>query len=336
MTKRKETAQRSIVNIVVIAVLYVVLLSLQLTGVMNAYVAGIMATVGVNVILALSLNVTTGYLGQLVLGHAGFMSVGAYTSAVITMSMVDAIPVNVSLPLGLLVGGFLSALIGLIIGIPALRLRGDYLAIITLGFGEIIRVVVQNLKIVNNGNFVFDRLEPIPEFNYTFAITVICVFATILLIRSRHGRAIIAIREDEIAAEAAGIPTTFYKTMAFVFAAFFAGVAGGLYAHHFGVLKAANFDFNRSVEIVIFVVLGGMGSTTGSIVAAILLTMFPELLRMILGEKASDYRMLLYSLGLILIMIFKPSGLFGRYEFSLYRVFQKWGWFGGKEGTHES
>ena len=336
MQGRKKTLQRSAANLTFILVLFALLVALQTSGTLNAHVTGIIATIGINIILAVSLNVTTGYLGQLVLGHAGFMSVGAYASAFLTQSLSPQLPVVASLPIGLLAGGVLAALIGLLIGIPALRLRGDYLAIITLGFGEIIRVIIQNLKIVNNGNFVFNSLTGLAKFNYTFVIAILCIFATVLLVRSRHGRAIIAIREDEIAAEAAGISTTYYKTLAFVFAAFFAGIAGGLYAHHLGVLKAADFNFNRSVEIVIFVVLGGMGSTTGSIIAASSLTILPELLRVLLGDHAANYRMLVYSLALILIMIFKPSGLFGQYEFSLYRALQKMGLFFKEKKQRES
>lgn len=339
MLNRKQTIQRGFVNVGAIVIIFLVLFFLQTSGVIDGYVAGIIATIGINITLAVSLNVTTGYLGQLVLGHAGFMSVGAYTSAWITKTIGASMPLAVSLIIGLVVGGILAGLIGLIIGIPALRLRGDYLAIITLGFGEIIRNIIQNLPAVDRGNFVFTPLKGIMKFNFTFVVVIICLFATIFLIRSRHGRAIISIREDEIASEAAGIPSTFYKTLAFVFAAFFAGVAGGLYAHHLGALKAVTFNFNRSVEIVIFVVLGGMGSTTGSVIAATLLTLFPEFLRMGLGAAfgnegatlAANLRMLLYSLGLILVMIFKPSGIFGQYEFSLYVFLQKLGLFGGPE-----
>lgn len=325
MPSGKEIKQRTILYGITIALLYLLLLLLQTTGIVNSYVTGILVTAGINIILAVSLNLTTGLLGQLVLGHAGFMSVGAFTSALVMKAL--GISGAVSLPIGMLVGGLMAALIGFLIGIPALRLRGDYLAIITLGFGEIIRVVIQNLSITGNGILIgFPTVTTTGKFTYAYFLTVITIFVITLFMRSRHGRAILSIREDEIASEAAGIPTTYYKTTAFVIAAFFAGVAGSLYANHLGVVDASKFDFTRSVEIVIFVVLGGMGSITGSVVAALLLTVLPEALR-----AFSDYRMLAYSLVLVLVMIFKPTGLFGRYEFSLYGLLRKKGLFKGSK-----
>lgn len=325
MSKSREVKQRTVLYFSAIALLFGLILALQMTGVVNSYVSGILVTAGINIILAVSLNLTTGLLGQLVLGHAGFMSVGAYTSAILTKAM--GLPITAGLPIGLLAGGLMAALIGFLIGIPALRLRGDYLAIITLGFGEIIRVVIQNLAITGNGVlFGAPTLSALAKYAYTFVLTVITIMGIYLLMKSRHGRAILSIREDEIAAEASGIPTTYYKTMAFVIAAFFAGVAGGLYATHLGVVDASKFDFNRSVEIVIFVVLGGMGSITGSVLAALLLTILPEALR-----AFSDYRMLVYSLVLVLVMIFKPTGLFGRYEISLYNFLRRRGLFKMKD-----
>ena len=211
---------------------------------------------------------------------------------------------------------------GVIIGVPALRLKGDYLAILTLGFGEIIRVLILATPFTG-GAAGLSGIPLLTTFTYVFIVAILTVAVIFAFIHSRHGRAVIAIREDEIAAEAAGIHTTYYKLLAFVLAAFFAGIAGGLYAHHIGVLDPSKFDFNYSVEILIMVVLGGMGSITGSVVAAIVLTLLPELLR-----GFSEYRMLIYSIILICVMLFKPSGLLGQHEFSLTKILNK---FRGKK-----
>jgi branched-chain amino acid transport system permease protein len=213
-----------------------------------------------------------------------------------------------------------AAVFGFIIGIPALRLRGDYLAIITLGFGEIIRVILLNVDSVLGFNFTYGAasLKNIPK-TTTFLGTFICVFIVCYVIhttmKSRHGRAVLSIRENEIAAESCGINTTYYKTMAFVMSAFFAGVAGSLYAGYLGILNPANFGFMKSIEILVMVVLGGMGSMIGSVISATVLTALPELLR-----AFDEYRMVAYSLLLIIVMIFKPTGLMGTYDFSLSRL----------------
>ena len=210
-----------------------------------------------------------------------------------------------------------AALFGLLIGIPALRLKGDYLAIITLGFGEIIRVIIINLDFTGGAR----GLRGIPRetnFSWVYLLAVLTVAIIFAFIHTRHGRAVISIREDEIAAEASGVNTTYYKLLAFIMSAFFAGIAGGLYAHHIGILNPSKFDFNYSVEILVMVVLGGMGSITGSVIAATVLTILPEALR-----DFSSYRMLAYSVVLICVMLFRPSGLLGQYEFSLTRLFGK-------------
>jgi branched-chain amino acid transport system permease protein len=265
--------------------------------------------------MAVSLNLATGFLGQLVLGHAGFMSVGAYSAALFTMY--SGLPEMISFPIALIIGGATAAVFGIIIGIPALRLKGDYLAIITLGFGEIIRVLILALPFTGGAGGL-SGISLLTTFSYVYAFAIITIVVIFAFIRSRHGRAVIAIREDEIAAEASGINTTYYKLLAFVLAAFFAGIAGSLYAHHVGVLDPGKFDFNFSIEFLIMVVLGGMGSITGSIIAAVVLTVIQELLR-----DFSTYRMLVYALILIVIMLFKPSGLMGQYEFSLNRVLNR-------------
>lgn len=324
MPKNKKSSY--LLTLALVVVLYGVSAFLVASGRINKYVSGILVMVLVNIILTVSLNLASGFLGQLVLGHAGFMSVGAYASALFTLN--SGLPISVAFPLSILIAGVVAVIFGILIGIPALRLKGDYLAIITLGFGEIIKVLINFFDFTGGARGlrgiprVVDKSSGISvefvKFSYAFFLAVLSIYLITAFIRSRHGRAVIAIREDEIAAEASGINTTYYKLLAFVMAAFFAGVAGALYAHHLGVLNPAKFDFNYSVEILVMVVLGGMGSITGSVVSAIALTILPELLR-----GFSDYRMLAYSVILILVMLFKPTGLMGGYEFSLSRLVRK-------------
>lgn len=320
---KKKTGLYYLTNFLLVALFFVLAVVLINAKVLNAYYTGIMTLICVNVILAVSLNLVTGILGQLVLGHAGFMLVGAYTAALFTMNC-KSLPLSVSFPLGLLLAGLFAAVCGILIGIPALRLRGDYLAIITLGFGEIIRIIANNLKITNGAMgltgipSISNRKSPATLFIYAFAIAVLAVAIMFTFGRSRHGRAVISIREDEIASESMGINTTYYKLFAFVLAAFIAGIAGGIYSHSLNVIDPSKYDFNKSVEILIMVVLGGMGSITGSILAATALTILNEALR-----DFSMYRMLVYAIILILVMLFKPSGLLGRYEFSVPGLIDK-------------
>lgn len=286
-------------------------------GVLSGYYSKVVVKIGIYIILAVSLNVATGYLGQLPLGHAGFMAVGAYASAIFMTRL--GLRGQGAFAVAAVLGGLAAALAGFLIGIPALRLKGDYLAIITLGFGEIIRVILTNLDDVLGFSFTGGAggLLGIPKttnFLNTFLWVGITCFLIHTLMKSRHGRAIYAIRENEIAAEASGIPVTAYKTFAFVVSAFFAGVAGALYSGYLGILKPDNFKFMTSIEILVMVVLGGMGSMLGSVVSAAVLTALPEALRVL-----SDWRMIAYALLLILVMIFKPSGLMGQYDFSMKR-----------------
>lgn len=304
-------------------------------GVVSRYQTGVLEQVGVYIIMAVSLNVATGYLGQLPLGHAGFMSVGGYSCALFIINMMPVLglnardmaagsPMGVALfAAGVVFGGLCAAVCGLIIGIPALRLKGDYLAIITLGFAEIIRVVINNIDGVLGFEFTGGAkgLSGIPgytNFLNVFIVVAIVIFLIHTMMKSRHGRAILAIRDNEIAAEAAGVNTTYYKTLAFVVSAFFAGVGGALYAGSIGVMDPSKFGFMKSVEILVMVVLGGMGSMLGSVISATVLTILPEALR-----AFSDYRMLAYSIVLILVMIFRPKGLLGSYDFSLSRVIER-------------
>lgn len=278
--------------------LYFILTFLISSGIISNYWLGIIMIAGINIILASSLNLATGYLGQLTLGHAGFMSVGAYVSALCS--------IHLELPFiaSLLMGAIIAAIIGVIIGIPTLRLKGDYLCIITLAFNEIIRVIMVNLSITNGSK----GLVGIPRstnFAIVFFSAAVTVFVIYSIVKSRHGRAIISIREDETASELSGIPTTYYKILAFAISAFFAGLAGGLYAHYITVISPKVFDYNKSVEILVIVVLGGMGNWKGSIIAAIVMTILPEYLR-----AFSQYRMLLYAAILIISMILKEKNIF--------------------------
>ncbi|HHV50800.1 MAG TPA: branched-chain amino acid ABC transporter permease [Candidatus Avimonas sp.] len=319
---KKKTGVYYLINAVLVFLLFFVLLNLINNRIINRTSTQILTLICINIILAVSLNLVTGVLGQLVLGHAGFMLVGAYTSALFTMNI--GLDLKIAFPISLVLAGLMAAVFGVIIGIPALRLKGDYLAIITLGFGEIIRVIANNLKITNGAmglsgiKSLSTTKNPSPMFIYAYALAALTVFLMFTFGRSRHGRAVIAIREDEIAAESMGINTTYYKLFTFVLAAFFAGVAGGVFAHQIGVIDPSKFDFNRSVEILIMVVLGGMGSITGSVISATVLTWLPEQLR-----EFSKYRLLVYSIILILVMLFKPSGLLGRYEISIPKFLDK-------------
>lgn len=312
---------RYAINTGLFAIFLIVVSTLIGNEIISNYFNKIIMLIGINIILAVSLNLATGYLGQLPLGHAGFMAVGAYASAIFMKA--TTLPLFLSLPLGLIIGGVFAAIFGFIIGIPALRLKGDYLAIITLGFGEIIRVVLLNIDSVIGFSLTYGAasLKSIPK-TTTFLDTFICVFLACYIIhammKSRHGRAVLSIRENEIAAESCGINTTYYKTMAFVMSAFFAGVAGSLYAGNIGILNPSSFGFMKSIEILVMVVLGGMGSMIGSVISATVLTALPEFLR-----AFSDYRMVLYSLLLIGVMIFKPTGLMGTYDFSLSHLLGK-------------
>lgn len=322
---------RYAINLALLAGLFFVFQALKKGGVITNYWNGILIIVGVNIILSTSLNVATGYLGQLPLGHAGFMAVGAYTGGILmkAMPVADLIKSGntaAAMPyiiIALIASAVVAGLFGLLIGIPALRLRGDYLAIITLGFGEIIRVVLTNIDSVlgfslTYGSAGLKRIPKFASFELTFVVMVICCTLIHMMLKSRHGRAVLAIRDNEIAAESVGINTTYYKTMAFVFSAMLAGVAGCLYAGYLGSLYPSTFKFMKSIEILVMVVLGGMGSMLGSIISAVVLTVLPELLR-----RFSDYRMVVYSLVLVLMMIFRPKGLLGSYDFSMSRVLEK-------------
>ncbi len=298
----------------------------------------LLSIMGANIILAVSLNIVNGMTGQFSIGHAGFMAVGAYVAGVLSLSLkevaISGLPVAVSdqilLLVALLVGGGIAAVCGFLVGLPSLRLRGDYLAIVTLGFGEIIRVIVQNTE-------AFGRslgLSGIPQ-TAGLGMVGFWVFLVVLVARriagSSHGRSLWAIREDEVAAEAMGVDTTGYKVRSFVISAFFAGVAGGLFAHFVPIINPGSFTFVKSMEIVVMVVLGGLGSTTGAIVAAVFLTLLPEMLRSAftsmgaegsLAQKVDQIRMPVYGLLLVALMLLRPQGLFGTRE--MWDVLPRW------------
>lgn len=309
--ERRRLTRLYCTNMVVIVALFALLQGLISAGVLNTYYTGMLIQVFINIILTLSLNVATGFLGELCLGHAGFMAVGAYTAALFTGNV--GLPIALGFPLGLVLGMVLAGLAGGLIGIPALRLRGDYLAIITLAFGEIIKVVIRTLPFTG-GALGLSSIERVTTFPAVYICFALSLLGIITVMFSRHGRAILAIRDDDIAAEATGINTFKYKMIAFVISAMFAGLAGGLLAHYQGTLAPEKFDYNYSIDIMVMVVFGGMGSITGSIVSALLLTLLPELLR-----SFSMYRMLIYAILLIILMIFRPEGMFGRKELT-YKV----------------
>ena len=328
-----------------------VLAVLQLVLGSSEYFVYLASLVGVNVVLAVSLNVINGMTGQFSIGHAGFMAVGAYVAGTTSLLLKDdqlsflppAMSDQLFLLLALLLGGAAAGAFGFLVGLPSLRLRGDYLAIVTLGFGEIIRVVIQNSDGLSKSLAALPGLAPVGRFvgqfggalgvsgvpqRSTFFMVWFWVFVLVLLARrlsdSSHGRWLKAIREDEVAAEAMGVDTTSYKVRAFVVSSFFAGIAGGLFAHFVPIINPGSFTFVKSMEVVVMIVAGGLGSTTGAIVAAVFLTLLPEGLRSLflklgggdasLAQKVDQVRMPIYGMLLVVIMLTRSQGLFGTHE----------------------
>ena len=300
----------------------------RFSGHINNYYLQVIISVGINVILAVSLNLINGYTGQFSLGHAGFMAIGAYASAYLTtekgaailhaLGGVNVCSVAVLFIVALGLGGLAAAFAGLLVGVPSLRLKGDYLAIVTLGFGEIIRVLIQNAEAVGAARG-YGGISGYTTLFWTYAVAALTIYVVVSLIDSTYGRGFLTVRDDEIAAEAMGIDTTRYKVVAFVLGAFLAGVAGGLYAHSYTYINPSNFDFQLSIQIVIMVILGGMGSTAGVAFAAVLLTVLLEYLRAVAGyeflpqfvREIAQNRMIIFSLVLIALMLTRPQGLFG-------------------------
>jgi len=294
----------SISGLILFYIIFQILLS---TGILDTYIELNIILICINIILAVGLNLITGFTGQFSLGHAAFMSIGAYTSAIITAKLGQPFFV------GIILSGIISALAGIIIGIPTLRLKGDYLAIATLGFGEIVKIIALNIDYIG-GAIGFNDIPQYTNWTWAFGMTVLVVVLIKNFLNSYQGRACIAIREDEIAAEAMGINTTYYKVLAFAIGAFFAGIAGSLYANYFYFIKPDSFDFMKSIDILVIVVFGGLGSITGSIIGAIVLSVISLLL-----QSVSDLRMIIYALILFGIMLFRPTGLMGNQEFKIFK-----------------
>lgn len=279
----------------------------------DPYHLDVLTGIGINIILAVSLNLVNGYTGQFSLGHAGFMSVGAYLAAAVSLFLGPkilgaeggtAVQQGFMFLAALVAGGLGAAFAGLVVGVPSLRLKGDYLALVTLGFGEIIRVIFQNVEFLG-GALGLNGIPAYTSIFWVLAFVALAVFVVTCLVHSTYGRGFLATHDDEIASEAVGLNTTRYKIVAFVIGAFFAGTAGGLYGHFKMTITPTGFDFTKSIEIVVMVIMGGMGNTLGVILAAVLLTLLPELLR-----PVAEYRMIIYSLLLIILMLARPQGLF--------------------------
>ena len=310
---KKLICKNNILILLALIATYVIVWALIGAGIIDSFYEATLATICTNMVLAVSLNLITGFTGQFSLGHAGFMAIGAYTSAYIMVTY-DELGIW-SFLLGTLAGALFSAVIGFVIGIPTLRLRGDYLAIATLGMAEIIRILLLNLEATGGAA----GLAGIPRhvtWTWLFIFTVGTILIISNFIRSAPGRACISVREDEIAAEAMGINTTKYKVMAFTIGAFFAGVGGAMYAGYFYFLQPGIFGFLKSIDILVIVVLGGLGSLPGSIIAAILLAILSMFL-----QSFPAIRMILYAALLVIIMIFRPQGLMGSKDNALSRMF---------------
>lgn len=325
--KTNKNFRSRVLSFGIVLVAFVILQAMNAGGVLSSTMKGQLVPICAYVLMALSLNLTVGILGELSLGHAGFMSVGAFSGVIVATSLQQAVPLDwLRLVISLAVGALLAAVVGFLIGIPVLRLNGDYLAIVTLAFGEIIKSIVNNLYVgldgsglhvcfLNNtmtlgegGRMILNGAAGITSVTKisTFTVGVILILLVLALIfnlvDSRTGRAIMALRDNRIAAQSIGINVTKYKMIGFVISAAIAGAAGALYAQAQNTIIASKFDFNQSISILVFVVLGGMGSMMGSIIAAAVLTVLPEMLR-----GLQDYRMLIYAIVLILMMLFNSA-----------------------------
>jgi branched-chain amino acid transport system permease protein len=325
------------VGIVLIAFLYMFNAMMSSGGFfgigVDDYQGRLLVFIAINIILATSLNLINGFTGQFSIGHAGFMAVGAYSSAYFTVNygkaleasfgfLGETVASSVVLLIAILIGALVAAIAGLIVGIPSLRLKGDYLAIVTLGFAEIIRIVILNIDAV--GGATGYQVPGYANFLWVGIFAVITVVVIHNIVKSDAGRALVSIREDELAAEAMGVNTTRYKVTSFVIGSAFAGVAGVLFAHYNKFLSTNDFQFIKSFEIIIMIVIGGMGSMTGAILGAIIVTLLPEVLRQLpdvqFGAttfKFADLRLVIFALILILTMILRPQGILGTREFGL-------------------
>lgn len=296
-------------TLIVLAITYGLLMFLVYEGIIDNYILRLMKQIGIFVIAALGLNLILGFTGQFTMGHAAFMSIGAYGSAIMTKNF------NMPFPIALIVGVILAAILAALIGYPILRLKGDYLAICTLGFGEIVKVIIQNVDYVGGARGI-SAIPTKTSFLIVFFGVALCYAILKNLIHSSKGRAIMSVREDEIAAEAMGINSTKYKMISFIIGSSMAGLAGGLYAHFNTFIDPASFNFAKSIELITYVVLGGMGSLSGTVLGTSILIYLPEALRG-LSTVFKDYRMLIYAFLLVLMMIFRPQGILGTREISV-------------------
>lgn len=326
----KKSTKDNIITCGIVLVFFIVCGILSSAGILGSKLSGLLIPIGIYIILSISLNLTVGVLGELSLGHAGFMCVGAYVGGVFSILTQDTITVPlIRIILAIIIGGIAAAVFGFLIGIPVLRLRGDYLAIVTLGFGEIIKSIANNIYIVKDINGIhFSFASPVSGTDAATAadvfkgaqgikapqdttlllvvvVLMICLIVIMNLVDSKTGRACMAIRDNYIAAQSVGINVTKYRLIAFVVSAAIAGVAGVLYSHSLAVLAPKKFDYNFSILILVFVVLGGLGSMRGSVIATIILYALPEIFR-----ELGDYRMLIYAIVLIVMMLFNNAPYF--------------------------
>lgn len=328
----KPNTKQSLITYIILIVTFVIVNILIATNSMTYMMRDLLVPLCVYAILAVSLNLTVGILGELSLGQAGFMCIGAYSSSLFSNLMLEALPeAAIRYPIALVLGGLCAAIFGILIGIPVLRLRGDYLAIVTLAFGEIIKNICASIYLGRDANGFHISLKSVSDMNMAadgemlingalgingtprdsnFTIAFVILFLTVVVaynfVSSRTGRAVMSIRDNRIAAESVGINITKYKLITFALTAFLAGVAGAIYSHNFSTLQASKFDYNMSILILVFVVLGGIGSIRGSVIAAVVLTLIPELLR----ETIGNYRMLFYAIILIAMMLFTSNESF--------------------------
>jgi len=286
----------------------------------SPYVLQVICLAGINIILAVSLNLINGFTGQFSIGHAGFMAIGAYSSAFLTVTFGSQIRATVAflpevgqngvlLLCGIAVGAVLAAIAGFLVGVPSLRLRGDYLAIVTLGFGEIIRVFILNIDAVGGARGL-SGISKLANFFWIYLFAVLTIVTVHRIVHSSFGRTLVAIREDEIAAEAMGVDTTRHKVISFIVSSAMAGIAGALFGHYLMYIHTNSFTFLKSIEIIIMIVIGGLGSITGSVLGAVLYIGLTEGLR-----EFAQYRMVLFSFLLVVIMIVRPQGILGHREF---------------------
>ncbi len=310
----KENLKVNILWLLLLLAGYGLISVLVSVGVLNLFYVQILQQIGINIILAVGLNLIVGFSGQFSLGHAGFMAIGAYAAAIIGSKS----PTYGAFFGAMLVGALLSGAIALLVGIPTLRLKGDYLAVATLGVSEIIRIFIINGGSLTNGAAGILGIPNFTTWQMVYFFVVITTIATLNFLRSPIGRSTLSVREDEIAAESVGVNTTKIKIIAFVFGAITASIAGSLQAGFIGSVVPKDYTFINSINILIIVVFGGLGSITGAIVSAIVL----GILNMLLQDVAS-VRMIIYALALVLVMIFRPGGLLGTWELSLSRFFKK-------------